>query len=41
VVEVAEIEAVGIDPGVRPEQVSISDWVALANHISMSQTPGK
>lgn len=26
-----EIDAIGLDPGLRPEQVSIEDWVALAN----------
>ena len=31
--EVSDIEAVGLDPTVRPEQVSIKDWVALANHL--------
>lgn len=31
--EVSDIEAVGLDPAVRPEQVSITDWVALANHL--------
>lgn len=25
------IESIGLDPGLRPEQVSIEDWVALAN----------
>jgi 16S rRNA (adenine1518-N6/adenine1519-N6)-dimethyltransferase len=30
--------AVDIDPGVRPEQVPIRDWVALANHIAANQT---
>jgi 16S rRNA (adenine1518-N6/adenine1519-N6)-dimethyltransferase len=32
--------AVDIDPGVRPEQVPIRDWVALANHIAANQTAG-
>ncbi len=32
-VEAADIEAVGLDQGLRPEQVSIGDWVALANRI--------
>lgn len=40
VVEVADIEAVDIDPGVRPEQVPITDWVALANHIAAIQSTG-
>jgi len=36
--EVADIAAVGIDPGVRPEQVPIEDWVALANHVASNQS---
>ncbi|MFT5501512.1 MAG: 16S rRNA (adenine1518-N6/adenine1519-N6)-dimethyltransferase [Woeseiaceae bacterium] len=32
---VADIEAVGLDPTIRPEQVSIANWVALANKISV------
>ena len=38
VVEVADLEAVNIDPGFRPEQVSIVDWVALADHIAANQS---
>lgn len=29
-----DLAETGIDPGVRPEQVSIPDWVSLANHLS-------
>ena len=29
----ADFAAVGIDPGLRPEQVGIADYVALANHL--------
>lgn len=32
---VADIEAVGLNPTIRPEQVSIAIWVALANKISV------
>lgn len=32
---VADIEAIGLDPTIRPEQVSIANWVALANKISV------
>ena len=32
---VADIEAIGLDPTVRPEQVGIENWVALANEISV------
>ena len=31
--EAADIEFAGLDPSVRPEQVAIADWVALANHL--------
>ena len=31
VVTVAELEAVGIDPGLRPEAIGIADYVRLAN----------
>ncbi|MDH4073401.1 MAG: 16S rRNA (adenine(1518)-N(6)/adenine(1519)-N(6))-dimethyltransferase RsmA [Gammaproteobacteria bacterium] len=34
--ESADIEAVGLDPGARPEQVAIEDWVALANRLSLN-----
>ena len=40
VVEIDELVAVDIDPGVRPEQVPIRDWVALVNHIAENQTAG-
>jgi 16S rRNA (adenine1518-N6/adenine1519-N6)-dimethyltransferase len=30
----ADIEAVGLDPVIRPEQVAIEAWVALANRIA-------
>ena len=33
VVEAPDFQAVGIDPALRPEQVSIADYVALANHL--------
>jgi 16S rRNA (adenine1518-N6/adenine1519-N6)-dimethyltransferase len=29
----AQLEAVGIDPGIRPERISIADYVGLANTI--------
>jgi 16S rRNA (adenine1518-N6/adenine1519-N6)-dimethyltransferase len=32
---VADIEALGLDPTARPEQVGIEDWIALANEISV------
>lgn len=32
-VDAAEIEAAGLDPGCRPEQVPIAGWVALANGV--------
>jgi 16S rRNA (adenine1518-N6/adenine1519-N6)-dimethyltransferase len=41
VADVANLEAAGIDANLRPEQVSIADWVALANHIAATKTPGK
>jgi 16S rRNA (adenine1518-N6/adenine1519-N6)-dimethyltransferase len=31
---ISTLEAVGIDPGLRPEQVSIAAYVALSNHIA-------
>lgn len=34
--EVSELEAVGIDPALRPEQVSIAEYAALSNHIARS-----
>ena len=33
-VDVAGLEAVGIDPGLRPEQISISKYVELSNHLA-------
>jgi 16S rRNA (adenine1518-N6/adenine1519-N6)-dimethyltransferase len=35
-VEIADLEAVGIDPGLRPEQISIAKYVQLSNHLAMS-----
>ncbi len=32
--EPQDLDAIGLDAGLRPEQVSINDWVALANHLS-------
>lgn len=29
-----EIEAIGIDSNQRPEQIAITDWIALANSMS-------
>ena len=31
--DAADFDAVGIDPGLRPEQVSIADYVRLGNHL--------
>jgi 16S rRNA (adenine1518-N6/adenine1519-N6)-dimethyltransferase len=36
VVEIADLEAVGIDPGLRPEQISIPKYVELSNHLTSS-----
>lgn len=33
-VDVADLEAVGIDPGLRPEQISIAKYVELSNHLA-------
>lgn len=33
-VEPADLEATGIDAGLRPENVAIADWVALANRLA-------
>ena len=33
VADAADFEAVGINAGVRPEQVSIADYIALSNHL--------
>jgi 16S rRNA (adenine1518-N6/adenine1519-N6)-dimethyltransferase len=32
----ADLEAAGLDPAVRPEQVAIADWIALANRLSLN-----
>lgn len=32
--EITQIETLGIDPGIRPEQLSLSDFATLANAIS-------
>lgn len=32
----ADFEAAGIDPGLRPEQISISKYIALSNHLAGS-----
>ena len=34
--EVVDFEAVGIDPGLRPEQISIAKYVELSNHLAAS-----
>ena len=34
VVETAQLERIGIDPSLRAENVSIADWVRLANHVA-------
>lgn len=34
--EIADLEAAGIDPGLRPEQISISQYVELSNHLAAS-----
>ena len=34
--EIADLEAAGIDPGLRPEQISISQYVELSNHLTTS-----
>jgi len=33
-VEISDLEAVGIDPGLRPEQISIQKYVELSNHMA-------
>ena len=38
VVEAADFEAVGIDAGLRPEQVSIADYISLGNHLKRKST---
>ena len=34
--EIVDFEAVGIDPGLRPEQISIGQYVELSNHLAAS-----
>ena len=34
IVEIADLEAVGIDSGLRPEQISILKYVELSNHLA-------
>jgi 16S rRNA (adenine1518-N6/adenine1519-N6)-dimethyltransferase len=34
VLELADFEALGIDPGLRPENLSVEDFVRMANHLS-------
>jgi 16S rRNA (adenine1518-N6/adenine1519-N6)-dimethyltransferase len=36
IVEISDLEAVGIDSALRPEQISISQYVQLSNHLSSS-----
>ncbi len=38
VLDISEIEAAGIDPGIRPERLALADFVALANRYSALQT---
>ena len=35
-VDVADLEAVGIDTGLRPEQISIAKYIELSNHLASS-----
>ena len=35
-VDVTDLEAVGIDPGLRPEQISIAKFIELSNHMTTS-----
>jgi 16S rRNA (adenine1518-N6/adenine1519-N6)-dimethyltransferase len=32
--DAAQLEAAGLDPGMRPEQVPVGDWIRLANSLS-------
>ncbi len=34
-----DLHALDIDPGLRPENIAISDWVALANHLASKNSP--
>jgi 16S rRNA (adenine1518-N6/adenine1519-N6)-dimethyltransferase len=34
--EIADLEAAGIDPILRPEQISISEYIELSNHLAAS-----
>jgi 16S rRNA (adenine1518-N6/adenine1519-N6)-dimethyltransferase len=34
--EDSDLAAVGLDPSLRPEQVAIPDWIALANRIALN-----
>jgi len=36
VVAIQDLEIVGIDPGLRPEQISIPEYVELSNHLASS-----
>jgi 16S rRNA (adenine1518-N6/adenine1519-N6)-dimethyltransferase len=36
VVELSDLEAVGIDSGLRPEQISIAKYIELSNHLASS-----
>lgn len=33
-----ELQALNIDPGLRPENIAIPDWVALANHLALKNS---
>ena len=35
-VEIADLKSVGIDPGLRPEQIGIAKYVELSNHMASS-----
>jgi 16S rRNA (adenine1518-N6/adenine1519-N6)-dimethyltransferase len=34
-----DLHALDIDPGLRPENIAILDWVALANHLAAKNSP--
>jgi 16S rRNA (adenine1518-N6/adenine1519-N6)-dimethyltransferase len=38
--EAADLAAVGLDPSLRPEQVTIDDWISLANRLALNLRPG-